>query len=218
MINRAAWVATVFFLFAAMVTGASAQSQPAAENPQAKPISPGGVRITSRNPLPGNWICQGTACTCKPLACAASSRVSYSTVPTPARNPNPKALEKFAKVDMPKRILAANAAQAVLTDGKVKVAMLVSKVAVHLGYPSVLNETKIYTEKSAIFMTSAAIFAGPALLTVNSISPDRAVAMQSLNEFLGAMTIEEGPPLPGAQPAPVAPPPGRAPADPQSRV
>jgi len=217
MIIRAALVATAVLMSAAMVTGASAQGQPAVENPQAKPISPGGVRITSRNPLPGNWVCQGTACTCKPLACAASSRVSYSTAPTPARNPNPTALEKFAKVDMPKRILAANAAQGVLTDGKVKIAMLVSKVAAHLGYPSVLSETKIYTEKSTIFMTQATIFAGPALLTVNSISPDRAVAMQSLKEFLGAMTIEEGPPLPSAQPAPVAPPPGRAP-DPQSKV
>jgi hypothetical protein len=143
--------------------------------------------------------------------------VSYSLAPSPARRPDPKALERFAKVDMPKRILAANAAQGVLSDGKVKITMLVSKVASHLGFPSVLSETKIATDKAAVFLTSAAIFAGPALITVNSASPDRAVAMQSLNDYLAVMTIEEGPPLPSPQPRPVTPPAVR-PADPQSRV
>lgn len=199
MTNRGAWISIAIMLFAATV--APAQSQSPTEGQQVKPIPPGGVRITARNPLQGNWTCQGRVCTCKPLACAAASRVSYATAPTPARSPNPKALEKFAKVDMPKRIMAANAAQGILSDGKVKVEMLVSKVTAHLGYPSVLSETKITTQTSAIFLTSAAIFAGPVLLTVSSVSPDRSVAMQSLKDYIGVISVEEGPPLPNALPA-----------------
>jgi hypothetical protein len=217
MTSRAGCIATAFFLIAAMAAAGPARSQSAAENQQAKPISPGGVRITVRNPLLGNWICQGAACTCKPLACAAASRVSYATAPTPARSPNPIALEKFAKVDMPKRIMAANAAQGVLTDGKVKIEMLTSKVATHLGYPSVLSETKITSTKSTLFLISAAIFAGPVLLTVSSVSPDRSVAMQSLKDYLAVMSVEEGPPLPNAPPPPAPVTPERAPPA-QSRI
>lgn len=170
-------------------TGSWAQSQKAQDNA----ISPGGVRITARNPLQGNWICKGSACTCKPLACAAASRVSYGTVPTPARRPDPQALERLAKVDIPKGILAANAAQGILSDGKVKIEMLTSRVASHLGYPSVLSEAKVVMEKGTIFSTSASVFVGPVLLTVKSLSPDRAVAMKSLNEFIRVMSVQEGP-------------------------
>jgi hypothetical protein len=218
MQSCAASVVTALFLSAAAVTGASGQSQSTPESQNTKSISPGGVRITARNPLQGNWICQGSVCTCKPLACAAASKVSYATAPTPARSPNPKALEKFAKVDMPKRIMAANAAQNILSDGKVKLEMLVSKVAIHLGHPSVLSETRIATEKSTVFLTSAAIFVGPVLLTVSSVSPDRSVAMQSLKDFIAVMSVQEGPPLPNAPTAPApSSPPGSTPL-PQSRV
>src|SRR4051812_38443195 len=91
MIIRAAGVAV--FLFAAL-TNASAQT-PAPEKQQPKPLGPGGLRVTPHNPLPGNWVCQGAACTCKPLACAASAKVSYTLAPSPARRPDPKALERF---------------------------------------------------------------------------------------------------------------------------
>jgi hypothetical protein len=218
MQSCAASVVTALFLSAAAMTGASGQSQSTPESQNTKSISPGGVRITARNPLQGNWICQGSVCTCKPLACAAASKVSYAAAPTPARSPNPKALEKFAKVDMPKRIMAANAAQNILSDGKVKLEMLVSKVAIHLGDPSVLSETRIATEKSTVFLTSAAIFVGPVLLTVSSVSPDRSVAMQSLKDFIAVMSVQEGPPLPNAPTAPApSSPPGNTPL-PQSRV
>lgn len=199
-------IAAALVLLMGLMTGAPAQTPPGAPKQQSGPIAPGGVRITARNPLQGNWVCSGQACTCKPLACAAASRVSYSSAPTPARNPNPQALEKFAKIEMPKRIRAANAAQGVLSDGKDKFEVLTSNVAKHHGYPSVLSETKAIKGTSTIFITSALIFAGPVLLTVTSISTDRGVAMSSLNEFIRAMTIEEGPPLNPRQPPPPAVP------------
>jgi hypothetical protein len=212
MVSIAVRIATAILLLCPMTLDAFSQSPPGAPTPQAAPISPGGLRITARNPLQGNWLCKGNVCTCKPLACAAESSVSYSTVPTPARSPDPQALEKFAKVEVPKRVMAANAAQNVLSDGKDKFEMITTKVSRYHGFPSVLSETKFIKDKASVFITSAMIFAGPSLLTVRSISPDRAVAMKSLNEFIQAMTIEEGPPLnsnaaPRSPPvAPVAPP------------
>src|SRR3981189_854075 len=77
MQSCAASVVTALFLSAAAVTGASGQSQSTPKSQNTKSISPGGVRITARNPLQGNWIWQGSVCTCKPLACAAASKVSY---------------------------------------------------------------------------------------------------------------------------------------------
>lgn len=191
-------------LLASMTLTAFAQGSPAAKKKGMAPIAPGGVRITVRNPLQGNWVCAGRICVCKPLACAAASRVSYTTVPTPARKPNAEALENFAKVEVPKRIKAANAAQAVLSDGKDKVEMLPSRVTKHLGYPSVISETKISKgETASAFIASAMIFSGPVLLTVTSASTKRAVAMSSLNEFIRSMTVEEGPSLsPGQAPPP----------------
>jgi len=188
------------------------------------PISPGGMRLTVRNPLQGNWICRGGACTCKPLACAAESRVSYSTAPTLARSPDPKALEKFAKVDMPKRIMAANAAQGVLSDGKDKFQMISSKVSNHLGYPSVVSETKFIKGTVATFIVTTVIFAGPSMVSVHSFSPDRSVATKSLNEFIQAITIEEGPPVNSHVPTnsnvppPVETPSGPEPVEAQSKV
>lgn len=197
----------VLLVFGVPIEAQAQQPQAPNSRPQAKqPISPGGVRITVRNPLQGNWICQGNACTCKQLACAAPSRVSYTSAPTPARNPNQQALEKFAKVDMPKRIMAANAAQSILSDGKVRIEMLSSKVVKHLGYSSVLCETKIISDKVTGYITSAAIFIGPVLVTVQSVSTDRGVAMQSLNDYIRVMSVEEGPRLPNAPAPPVQQP------------
>jgi hypothetical protein len=213
-----------------MTLQASSQSPASPPTPQpgapqaGAPISPGGVRITARNPLQGNWVCKAMSCTCKPLACAAASVVSYSTGTSPARSPDPQALEKFAKVDVPKRIMAENAAQNILSDGKDKFEMIDTKVSRYHGFPGVLSETKFIKEKGTIFITTAIIFAGPSLLTVKSVSPDRAVAMKSLNEFIQAMTIEEGSPLnsnaapkPGVSPAPAPPPAAVRPARPATQ-
>jgi len=195
--NLGTGIVALAFILGALSTDAAAQNSGA--------VSPGGVRITARNPLQGNWICKASTCICKPLACGAESRVTYATSPTPARRPDAQALEKFAKVDLPKQIRAANAAEGVLSEGKVQFEMLTTWVSTHLGYPSVLAETKITQEKKTVFTTYALIFVGPVLLKVHAISFDRAVAMKSLNEFVSAMSVEEGPAVSPNAPAPPKP-------------
>ena len=116
---------------------------------------------------------------CKPLACpdAADRVVHFSKSPT--RHPDPKALEKFAKVDLPKSIRAAAAAREVLSDGTEKIETLVSKTATLKSYPSVVNESKIVARQAKSYVQTAIIFAGPVMIRVQSSSPDQELAQKS---------------------------------------
>ena len=133
---------------------------------------------------------------CRPLACAADVRVTFTMVPSPTRNPNPQALERFAKIDYPKRLAAANAAMSVLADRSDKVETLTAKVGTTLDRPTVLNETRYTRGKAVTFIDAALIFAGPVLITVQAASVDRAVASKYLAEFSSRLKLEDGPPLP----------------------
>jgi hypothetical protein len=188
---------------------------PEASKPQPdpnKPIAPGGIRITTRNPDPGKWNVAPAQPTtvpginrtfiCKPLACADSARVIISTSRSPTRNPDPQALEKLAKVDLPKAVRAQNAAQDVLSDGANKIETLSSKATRLKNYPAVVNETKFSTGKRTVFTETAIVFAGPSMLKFISLSPNREVAQKSLDEFVASVDIKEGPPPPSAAPKP----------------
>jgi hypothetical protein len=185
------------------------QSQPQPPLDPNKPIPPGGIRILTRNPDPGKWgfvpsaqPAAGRTFNCKPLACADAARVIVTNLRSPTRNPDPQALEKFAKVDFPKAIRAQNAAQDVLSDGTNKIETLSSKTGRLKDYPAVLNETKFTAGKKVIFINTAIIFAGPSMLKFASISPSKELAQKSLDEFVAAVDIKEGPPLPAVSPLP----------------
>ena len=151
-----------------LASGSSiAQTGPAAP---AKPLGPGGIRVTTRVPEPDNWIEQKNAngtqrvYKCKPLACPDQETVSFIFSKSPTRNPNPEALEKFAKVDLPKSIRAAAAAREVLTDGTEKIETLVSANGDVKGYPSVVNESKLTRGEALSYIHTAIIFAGPLMI------------------------------------------------------
>ncbi|HEY5608963.1 MAG TPA: hypothetical protein VIM38_11570 [Alphaproteobacteria bacterium] len=165
-----------------------------------KPIKPGSVRITTRAPELDKWTAQKTAnglrrvFRCKPLACAEPQTVAFTFLKSPTGTPDPKALEKFAKIDLPKSIRAAGAAREVLSDGAEKIETLSSKTTTLKGYPSVINETLFSRGKSSAYIETAIIFAGPVMIRVQSSSPNRQLAQKSLDQFIEAMRIEEGPP------------------------
>jgi hypothetical protein len=62
------------------------------------------------------------------------------------------------------------------------------------GYPAVVNETRLSQGKASVYLNTAIIFAGPVMVRLQSSSKNRALAQKSLNEFVEAMKIEEGPP------------------------
>ena len=167
-----------------------------------KPAKPGSMRVTTRAPEPDKWNAQRSAngsqriFKCKPLACADPQTVSFVFSKSPTRTPNPEALEKFAKIDLPKSIRAAGAAREVLSDGTEKIETLTSKTATLKGYPSVINESKISRGQATAFIQTAIIFAGPVMIRIQSSSPSQDLAQKALDQFVEVMQIEEGPPAP----------------------
>jgi hypothetical protein len=173
----------------------------------AGPIKPGSVQITTRAPEPGKWDV-GSAPNgsrrvfkCKPLACSDPETVSFTFQKGSLSAPDPKALEKLANVDLPKSIRAIAAARAVMTDGAERIETLFSKASTLKNYPSVLNETKFSRGPAAVYVEIAIIFAGPVIIRVESKSPSRDLAKNSLEGFVAAMQIVEGPPPPPPPPA-----------------
>jgi hypothetical protein len=173
-----------------------------------KPLKPGGVRVTTRAPDPDKWDGQKSqngmrrVFKCKPLACADEEIVTISFSKSPTRHPDPEALEKFAKVDLPKSIHAADAAREVMADGDAKLETLSSKTATMKGYPGVVNETKLTQGKVFIYLDTTIIFAGPIMIRLQSLSKNRTLAQKALNEFVEVMKIEEGPPGSPSLPTP----------------
>jgi hypothetical protein len=183
-----------------------------------KPIKPGGVRITTKAPEPDKWDGQRSAngmvrvFKCKPLACPDAATVTITFLKSPTRHPDPQALEKFAKVELPKSMRALDAAREILTDGAEKIETMSSKTATLKGYPAVVSETKFSKGKTATYLDSAIVFAGPVMIRVFSTSQNRDWAKKTLDQFVEVMNIEEGPPLqPGTET-----PPGAKPGGPQN--
>lgn len=193
-------IASAFVLLAPGLGLAQTADQP--------PHKIGRISITTRAPEPDKWNAQRSAngtqriFKCKPLACADSQTVSFTFMKSPTQHPDPKALEKFAKVDLPKSIRAAAAAREILSDGAENIETMKSDTATLKTYPSVVNESKFTRGQSSTFVETAIIFAGPIMIRVQSLSPNQELAQKALNEFVEVMRIEEGPaPSPSGPPA-----------------
>jgi len=84
-----------------------------------------------------------------------------------------------------------------------------SKTATLKGYPAVVSETKFSRGKTATYLESVMVFAGPVMIRVFSTSQNRDWAKKTLDQFVEFMNIEEGPPLlPGTETPPAAKPGG----------
>jgi hypothetical protein len=197
---KAPIVAIALWALVSMPGALLAQSGGTDDAPDVRPIKPGAVRITTRAPDADKWMAVRSAggtqrvFKCKPLACPDAEVITFTFSKSPTRHPDPKALEKFAKVDLPKSIRALDAAREILTDGAERVETVSSKTATLKNYPAVVNETKFTRGKTTAFAEIAIIFAGPAMVRVTSSSQNRDLAQKTLNQFIEVMRIEEGPP------------------------
>lgn len=185
----------------ALLLAAPASAETAGDD-ASKPIKPGAVRITTKAPEPDKWDARRSAngmvrvFKCKPLACPDAATVTIAFLKSPTRHPDPRALEKFAKIELPKSIRALDAAREILTDGAEKIETISSKTATLKGYPGVISENKFSKGKTATYLDIAIVFAGPVMIRVHAISQNRDLAKKMLDQFVEAMRIEEGPPLP----------------------
>jgi hypothetical protein len=166
---------------------------------QSTPSRPGSVRVTTKAPEVDKWDVASTpdgakrVFKCKPLACPEAQAVTFTFSKSPTGTIDPKALEKFATVDLPKSMRAGAAARSILSDNDEKFETLASRTATLKGYPSVFNETKITRGKAETFYHTDIIFAGPMLIRIESASPNRDLAGKALRDFVEVMQIIEGP-------------------------
>lgn len=194
---KAELIATTLIAFALAPGTGLAQSAPESQAPTL-PHNIGRISVTTRAPEPDKWNAVRSnnkrVFKCKPLACSDPQTVSFTFLKSPTQHPDPKALEKFATVDLPKSIRAAAAAREVLSDGTENIETLKSETATLKTYPSVVNESKFSRGQHATFVETAIIFAGPLMIRIQSLSPNRELAQKALNEFIDVMRIVEGPP------------------------
>lgn len=187
----------------------SSNSSYAQTKAEPEPLKPGAVRVTTRVPELDKWdvaiINNGAQriYKCKALACSDPETVTFTFSKTLARNPDPAALEKFAKTDLPKSLRAATAAAEVMAEKATQIETLIAKTDTLKGYPAVINESKVTRGKIITFLNTTLIFAGPVMIRIQSVSVNRFLAKKSLSQFIDTMQITEGPPLPGpVKPAP----------------
>ena len=187
------------FLLASLVIAAGPAT---AQSEEKAPAKSGTFQLRAKAPEKDKWTARRdgnsprTIYDCKPLACADRVRVTISAGKSPTRNPDPQALEKLAKVDLPKAASAANAAREIMSDGAEKVETLISETTKYHGYPAVINETRYSKTSSAIYRGTVLIFAGPAMIRVEATSPDQALMKKSLEDFIRVMEFEQGVPTP----------------------
>lgn len=187
------------FLLASLVIAAGPAT---AQSEEKAPTKSGTFQLRAKAPEKDKWTARRdgnnprTIYDCKPLACADRVRVTISAGKSPTRNPDPQALEKLAKVDLPKAASAANAAREIMSDGAEKVETLISETTKYHGYPAVINETRYSKTSSAIYRGTVLIFAGPAMIRVEATSPDQALMKKSLEDFIRVMEFEQGTPAP----------------------
>ena len=93
------------------------------------PVKPGSGRAPTKAPETDKWDAQRAgrieACSnASRLACPDAQAVTFTFMKSPTSTIDPKALEKFATVDLPKSMRAASAARAVLSDNQEEVETL----------------------------------------------------------------------------------------------
>jgi hypothetical protein len=194
MTRRPAFVLAALLAFAGPV---------AAQTTEKAPANPGTTfQFRVKSPEPDKWIAKRdgsnprTHYDCKPLACADKVRVTISAGKSPTRNPDPQALEKLAKVDLPKAARAANAAREIMSDGAESVETVVSETTKLHGFPAVVNETKYAKPNATTYRGTVIIFAGPAMIRVESTSPDQQLMKKSLDDFIRVMEFDQNAPAP----------------------
>jgi hypothetical protein len=187
----------------ALVTLLAVAGPVAAQTTEKAPSKPGTTfQFRAKTPEPDKWVAKRdgnnprTHYDCKPLACADKVRITISASKSPTRNPDPQALEKLAKVDLPKAARAAHAAREIMSDGAESVETMVSETTKLHGYPAVVNETKYSKPNNTTYRGTVIIFAGPAMVRVESVSPNQALMKKSLDDFIRVMEFDPNAPAP----------------------
>jgi hypothetical protein len=130
---------------------------------------------------------------CRPLACPDNSIVTIGVTKSPTPRPDPVALDKYVKNEIPKANEKFNAS--LPNSQGIREAKLVSaSVDKTHGYYVIRSTYDMTSDKGNYESVRALIFAGGSLVTMESSSITLPTARKNLDDFLMAMEIEGHPP------------------------
>jgi hypothetical protein len=154
--------------------------------------------VRTPSPDPGKWaylkVNDKDQWRCRPLACADNSVVTIAITKSTTPRPDPVALDKYVKTEMPKNVEKYNATLP-NSAGTIREVKLVSATVdkIH-GYYAVRSTYEMTNDKGPFASVRAMIFASGSLVTIDSASMTLATAKTNLDDFTKALQIEGHPP------------------------
>jgi hypothetical protein len=180
--------AAPLLLGAVLLAGCQTAGRPSPERP--------GTALDLRNPDPAKWAgrslphLHASVWSCRPLACADGAVVVIQTTRAPTRDPDPRALQKLAKI-LPAQTQAHNAVLEIASDGNESIQTLSSRVTKLKGYPAILTETKRLGRGKPTYTITGHIFVGMIHAKLISQSVEHADAKRHFDDFLAVMAVED---------------------------
>jgi hypothetical protein len=152
----------------------------------------------THSPDPGKWAYQRInnrdQWQCRPLACADNGIVTISVTKSPAPHPDPVALEKFAKTQLPEVFEKANANLGNLTGATRQLKLVSTSTGKIRGYYAIRTVGDLSTEKGQFKTVSAMMFVDASFVLITSTATNLSTARKNLDDFANAMEIEDHPP------------------------
>jgi hypothetical protein len=158
-------------------------------------INPASVtRTTTRthSPDPGKWAYQRIngydQWRCRPLACADFGVVTIGVTRSSTPHPDPVALDKFAKNQLPKLFELANVNSAIAT-GAPELKMVSAKTEKMRGYYAI----RAIGDQKGSKLVIALMFVDASQVMITSRATNLSTAQKNLDDFANAMEIEDHP-------------------------
>jgi hypothetical protein len=152
----------------------------------------------THSPDPGKWAYQRInnrdQWQCRPLACADNGIVTVSVTRSPTPHPDPVALEKFAKTQLPEAFEKANANLVSVTGATRELKLVSTSTEKIRGYYAIRTIGDLSTEKGQFKTVSAMMFVDASLVMITSTAMNLSTARKNLDDFAKAMEIEDHPP------------------------
>ncbi|MBW0003713.1 MAG: hypothetical protein JO216_09500 [Hyphomicrobiales bacterium] len=153
--------------------------------------------VRTSSPDPAKWVYQKInerdQWRCRPLSCPDNSVVTVTITKSPTPRPDPVALDRYVKIEIPKANEKFNAT--LPNPQGVREAKLVSSAVekVH-GYYAIRSIFDMMNDKGSFEAVALTIFAGGSLVKFDSAATTLPTARKNLDDFVSAMQIEGRPP------------------------
>jgi hypothetical protein len=163
-------------------------------------ITSAGTFTRIKNHDPNKWTMtpagpQKWRLVCRPLACPEPSLLVIERARSPTRDPDPAALQKFARETVPAALKATDIQTSTATSGYVHFKLEKTVVGQVRGFPTVSVDFTRTGVGAPDHGARTYLFAGNTLISVMSVSKSKGVAHRNLDDYIAALDIlDQAPP------------------------